>query len=952
MALMRSLGSFGGRRGALWLVSLLLLVPSGVFALQTTSVQGIVYRANGTIAQGTILVSWPAFTAADGSTIAAGSTTTTIAPDGSVSLALAPNGGANPAGTYYTVVYHLNDGTVEKEYWVVPQAPTATISEMRARVVPAAVAQQTVSQQYVDASISALSGNYLQLKGGTMSGSLNLAGDPAGPMQAATKEYVDAHAGGGAQLPASQNVIAGKGDGTGLAMPEEGITVSGSNAVHAWHEDYKGGIYDARNPRYAGGIYGATPWLALQAVSNQMACDVAMGNVTSASITLPPGTFQADELAMAPGSHWSGAKTGAFGGTKLLSKYNGRWLAHMYSSMSVTCSDGKTYTAGGTGGVIEHMGAQGCATGGCVNFPGDTNVYQFGGPGNVGFQMGSPTGLIQYVNTDAFGGYGIRVDGCCTVRGEHLRSGSSSGDNAFYYYGTYKGVTEGAASAEFTGTVASGTTGSIALTWAAVTSPSAATGYVVYRGSKTGGENTWYKTNTNSFTDTCAAGGSGTVAGGSQGPLANTEVAATTPTATGSTTGGSCAAGTYYYIVTPTLADGWHGTMELVGTDGMYDWIEPYGFMDPPNKYNYHHLTDIELAGGTVTLAHAFPQWGQVGINIGPSGGGQETLIAPRVDFSNLEGIYVEDGNVNIIGGDVGSSCKASNIASVSPTGAATCYQLYQSPGVSNLYADGLKFLNYAGFGPNYATSDYAVFSGRVIHGADGVAETTGSESGPNGYLYSGSVFEPTSSYQFVTTGSVPNVAGKYLILPSDTTPTNITGFAGLMPGQWLAIIGGDANDTLVNSASLRTCNAQNINLGSLNTNGNRQMLLFYATGWQGSGNTPGEIWQICDTPTTVASTETVSFSATPTFSTLTRASNITLTGNITSFILAAGFDGQEKTLVFCQNATGGSSVAAPTNVRGFMTVGTTANMCSSQHFTYSAAKSAWLADSPGVTNE
>ena len=102
----------------------------------------------------------------------------------------------------------------------------------------------------------------------------------------------------------------------------------------------------------------------------------------------------------------------------------------------------------------------------------------------------------------------------------------------------------------------------------------------------------------------------------------------------------------------------------------------------------------------------------------------------------------------------------------------------------------------------------------------------------------------------------------------------------------------------------------------------------------------------------TVGSSETVTFSATPTFSIATRASMITLTAEITGFTLAARIDGQDKTLTFCQNATGGFSVAAPANVHGFFTAGTIANKCSSQHFTYSAARSAWLADSPGVANE
>ncbi|HEX6770942.1 MAG TPA: hypothetical protein VF126_02880, partial [Acidobacteriaceae bacterium] len=188
----------GWWRGVLFLAGLWLATPWWGHALPMTAVQGVVYRADGSTARGTLLVSWPAFTASDGSAIAAGSKTTAIASDGTVSLSLSPNAGAAPQGTYYTVVYHLTDGTVSTEYWVVPQAATATIAQMRAQVVPAAVAQQTVSQQYVDSSISAIRGNYLQLQGGTMGGALTLSSDPVSSMQAATKQYVDTHA---ANLP-------------------------------------------------------------------------------------------------------------------------------------------------------------------------------------------------------------------------------------------------------------------------------------------------------------------------------------------------------------------------------------------------------------------------------------------------------------------------------------------------------------------------------------------------------------------------------------------------------------------------------------------------------------------------------------------------------------------------------------------------------------------------------
>ena len=106
--------------------------------------------------------------------------------------------------------------------------------------------------------------------------------------------------------------------------------------------------------------------------------------------------------------------------------------------------------------------------------------------------------------------------------------------------------------------------------------------------------------------------------------------------------------------------------------------------------------------------------------------------------------------------------------------------------------------------------------------------------------------------------------------------------------------------------------------------------------------------------PGVQASSETVTFSATPTFSANTQYSTITLTAAITSFTLAAGTAGQTKTLTFCENATGGFTVAAPTNVHGFMniTATATASKCNSQHFSYDTVQTAWLADGPGVLNE
>lgn len=173
----------------------------------TTTVQGTVYRADGSAATGTVLVSWPAFSTATNQAVAAGTKTATIGLDGFLSVNLAPNQGAYPAGSYYTVVYHLNDGTVSKEYWTVPATTTAAISAVRAQLAPATVAVQPVSKSYVDTSIAAITGNYLPLTGGTMTGALNLPSDPTASSQAATKHYADALA--STELPLAGGTLGG-----------------------------------------------------------------------------------------------------------------------------------------------------------------------------------------------------------------------------------------------------------------------------------------------------------------------------------------------------------------------------------------------------------------------------------------------------------------------------------------------------------------------------------------------------------------------------------------------------------------------------------------------------------------------------------------------------------------------------------------------------------------------
>jgi hypothetical protein len=203
----------------------------------TTLVSDTVYSADGTPASGTLLVSWPGFVTAAGTNVPAGSTATTLGAGGALRIALIPNAGSTPMGSYYTVVYHLSDGTSTRQYWVVPVLPaggagSVTVSTISSTVLPASVAMQTVSKAYVDTAIAvAVAGHpldsspYVVKTGDTMTGPLVLPGDPTSPLQASEKQYVDEQVAGVAAglgqkvstLPQATQVVA-QPTGTTLAV--------------------------------------------------------------------------------------------------------------------------------------------------------------------------------------------------------------------------------------------------------------------------------------------------------------------------------------------------------------------------------------------------------------------------------------------------------------------------------------------------------------------------------------------------------------------------------------------------------------------------------------------------------------------------------------------------------------------------------------------------------------
>lgn len=157
----------------------------------TTSIVDTIYRADGSAAGGSVLISWPEFTTSANQAVPAGKTEIQIGSNGGVNFSLAPNAGAMPQGTYYTATFHLSDGTVSTEYWTVPQASQTSIAAIRSMLVPATVAVQSASVSYVNGAISDALTGYLPLTGGTLTGPLYLSEDPVQTTEAATKHYVD-----------------------------------------------------------------------------------------------------------------------------------------------------------------------------------------------------------------------------------------------------------------------------------------------------------------------------------------------------------------------------------------------------------------------------------------------------------------------------------------------------------------------------------------------------------------------------------------------------------------------------------------------------------------------------------------------------------------------------------------------------------------------------------------
>ena len=119
----------------------------------TTTVADTVYMADGTFAQGSLIISWPAFATSGGTAVAAGTTSVKLGAKGALSVGLVPNADATPAGVYYSVTYQLGPGQVKSESWVVPATSSANLAAVRA-TPGSGLAGQPVSMQYVNAGLA------------------------------------------------------------------------------------------------------------------------------------------------------------------------------------------------------------------------------------------------------------------------------------------------------------------------------------------------------------------------------------------------------------------------------------------------------------------------------------------------------------------------------------------------------------------------------------------------------------------------------------------------------------------------------------------------------------------------------------------------------------------------------------------------------------------------------
>ncbi len=138
-----------------------------------TTINDTLYNADGTLADGRVVISWPTLQIGACQVVAGQASVTVTA--GVFSVQLYPNNAAVPAGTSYRAIYYLKSGRVTTEYWVVPASATpVALAAVRSASVPIPTVMFSESQvtnlvadlaKKVELPSPCPSGRYLQSNG-------------------------------------------------------------------------------------------------------------------------------------------------------------------------------------------------------------------------------------------------------------------------------------------------------------------------------------------------------------------------------------------------------------------------------------------------------------------------------------------------------------------------------------------------------------------------------------------------------------------------------------------------------------------------------------------------------------------------------------------------------------------------------------------------------------------
>ncbi len=445
----------------LWAFVAGIVLTPGLWAAgpALTTIRDTVYRADGTAGTGTVLISWPAFQTAEGNVVAAGNQSVEIGAGGSFTVQLVPNAGASPVGTYYTVVFQLDDYSVRTEYWSVPATSPTTISAVRTtpgvglanpaateQYVNAAVANRALdssvvhltgaetitgskqfaappvlpapvgtndaaTKAYVDGAVANVgAGSFVEKAGDTMEGPLTLAGDPTAPEQAATRHYVDS--GLAAKASLASGVVPPNQLGSGLANASTCL-----NGNSTW------GSCGGGSP--AGITYATTAQNWTQTVSSTLT------GGAPATVTLTPCPSGTDTTS---GVGYEVLVSGG-GNSEAVSVVGGSCVSGA-SSGTITFTPYYSYPAGTTIGSAS-SGIQETLNAACGVDPTSWKNSQCNvtvpanGPGSPhSINTYSVAGTIYlHSNQSVFSGYGVSLD--CIGRGACLQVGNLTSSNAF-----------------------------------------------------------------------------------------------------------------------------------------------------------------------------------------------------------------------------------------------------------------------------------------------------------------------------------------------------------------------------------------------------------------------------------------------------------------------------------------------------------------------------------------